>query len=462
MRAASSLLKHAGDTPVELRGTSKDLEALHREVFSPAPGEGAAFLGVHPSHGRLLLHSYRAFGRDDFVDSGSGGFVLSEEAKVAALAAIKRAGLAAVEVHTHPGADKTVQFSGYDEEQLPVFAHYVQLKIPGRPFGALVFGQRSHAGRIWDQGAVSSLRVTAIGQSSSTPRWLEGEPNATFSGITSERFDRQVRALGPDGQRAISALRVGVIGLGGTGSQVVQQLAHLGVRDYVLVEDDRVEASNLPRLAGATRWDALLRRRKTSIARRTIRRLVPRARVRVTGPVRRYESLTALAQVDLIIGCVDNDGARFVLSELAAAHLVPYLDIGVGIEGEPGSRSIGGRLAFYLPGEACLVCADELDLAEVSEDLESEELRSIRVARGYANDRRIEPALMPLNTVLVGGAMMELLAFVTGIRPVVSFTRYDAVATRMIPQRVEHDEQCPVCATAFAMGDRQAIDRYAK
>jgi hypothetical protein len=51
----------------------------------------------------------------------------------------------------------------------------------------------------------------------------------------------------------------------------------------------------------------------------------------------------------VIIGCVDNDGARLVMSELAAANLVPYLDIGVGIEGEAPSESMGGRVSFCLP-----------------------------------------------------------------------------------------------------------------
>jgi molybdopterin/thiamine biosynthesis adenylyltransferase len=242
---------------------------------------------------------------------------------------------------------------------------------------------------------------------------------------------------------------------------VVQQLAHLGIRNLVLVEDDRVEESNLARLAGATWWDAPLRRKKTAVARRLVRRLAPGTQIRPTGSLRRRDSLEALATVDLIVGCVDNDGARLILSELAAAHLVPYLDIGVGIEGEERPKSIGGRIAFYLPGGPCLACADEIDFADASEDLETEALRKIRVARGYASDRRVEPALMPLNTVLVGLAMTELLAFATGVRPVIPFCRYDALEDRLVPQHVLWEEECSVCRPAFGMGDRQRVERYA-
>ena len=49
--------------------------------------------------------------------------------------------------------------------------------------------------------------------------------------------------------------RVAIIGTGGTGSHVVTQLAHLGVRTLLLVDPDVVETTNLPRLIGATSGD---------------------------------------------------------------------------------------------------------------------------------------------------------------------------------------------------------------
>lgn len=443
---------------MELVIAAPQLQELHRRLFAFAPDEAAAFLAVEPANGRLLVRSFHVFQRGDLDNEAFGGVAVHEEAQIRELAAIKQAGHAAVEVHTHPGSGGHASFSSYDDDELPAFARYVQNKLPGRPFGALVLAEAAFAGRSWTPDRLpAALELRAVGESSAAPAWL------SRSGATriDPGFDRQIRALGPAGQRNISALRVGVVGLGGTGSQVVQQLAHLGVRDFVLVDDDRVERTNLPRLAGAAWWDVLLRRRKTAVARRTIRRLAPRARIVTTGSLRRLESLRTLGSVDLIIGCVDNDGARLVLSELAAAHLVSYLDIGVGIEGDSDNRAIGGRVSFYLPGGACLACADELDFAEAAEDLEAEALRRIRIDRGYARERAVEPALMPLNTVLVGAAMIELLAYATGVRHVVRFQRYDALQSRLIRQGVESNEDCPVCRPAFAMGDRHGIERYA-
>jgi ThiF family len=230
----------------------------------------------------------------------------------------------------------------------------------------------------------------------------------------------------------------------------------------VLVEDDQVEESNLSRLAGAKWWDARLHRSKSSVARRTIRGLAPKAQVVAPGTLRRAASMSALRDVDVIIGCVDNDGARLILAETSAAYLIPYLDLGVGIEdsGDHSPVAIGGRIALYLPGGACLACADELDFEEAGEDLESEAAHALRVERGYARDRAVEPALMPLNTVIVGLGMIEFLAYFTGVRPVRPFYRYDALRGTVVETHVEVDEACPVCRPAYARGPRQRLERY--
>ena len=68
-------------------------------------------------------------------------------------------------------------------------------------------------------------------------------------------FDRQVRAFGADGQLKLQRLRVAIVGLGGTGSLIAQQLVHLGVRDFILVDPDVIESTNLNRVANAFQDD---------------------------------------------------------------------------------------------------------------------------------------------------------------------------------------------------------------
>ena len=68
------------------------------------------------------------------------------------------------------------------------------------------------------------------------------------------QHDRQ-SFLGSTSEQHLSGLTVGILGLGGGGSHVVQQLAHLGVGGYVIADPDLIDETNLNRLVGGTRAD---------------------------------------------------------------------------------------------------------------------------------------------------------------------------------------------------------------
>lgn len=85
--------------------------------------------------------------------------------------------------------------------------------------------------------------------------------------IDQSAFSRQY-FLGPNSQQQIVACVVGIAGLGGGGSHIAQQLAHLGFRNYILFDRDVIEESNLNRLVGGTMQDVIDKRLKIEIARR--------------------------------------------------------------------------------------------------------------------------------------------------------------------------------------------------
>jgi molybdopterin-synthase adenylyltransferase len=53
------------------------------------------------------------------------------------------------------------------------------------------------------------------------------------------KHDRQ-SFLGAKSEQNLKRAKVGIIGLGGGGSHVVQQLTHLGVGNYILVDPDMI------------------------------------------------------------------------------------------------------------------------------------------------------------------------------------------------------------------------------
>src|SRR3546814_8494235 len=95
-------------------------------------------------------------------------------------------------------------------------------------------------------------------------------------------YDRQ-DFLGPDSDARLRAVTIGIVGLGGGGSHVVQQLAHLGIGCFVCVDPDIVEDSNLNRLVGATAADAENATPKADVDERMVRGLVDRKSTRLNS-----------------------------------------------------------------------------------------------------------------------------------------------------------------------------------
>lgn len=161
--------------------------------------------------------------------------------------------------------------------------------------------------------------------------------------------------LGSGSEERLRGLCVGIVGLGGGGSHIAQQLAHVGVGQLRLFDPDRIEASNLNRLVGGTISDVAANRHKTFIAARQIRRILPSARI-VQVSKRWQLGAEALRSCDLIFGCVDSFGERQQLEEAARRFTTPYIDIGMDVLHHEGEHQIVGQVVLSMPGHWCLRC----------------------------------------------------------------------------------------------------------
>jgi hypothetical protein len=170
----------------------------------------------------------------------------------------------------------------------------------------------------------------------------------------STRFNRQ-SFLGVNSDKVLNDLCVAIVGLGGGGSHVAQQLAHLGVGHFVLFDPDRIEESNLNRLIGGTDDDVRQNEWKVQISSRTILLVNPDADV--TG-VKAYwqERGEFLRDCDVIVGCVDTFSGRNELERTARRYLIPYVDIGLDVHQITNEYFISGQVVLSMPGEACLHC----------------------------------------------------------------------------------------------------------
>jgi molybdopterin/thiamine biosynthesis adenylyltransferase len=371
--------------------------------------------------------------------------------------------LALVEVHSHPDADVGGVFSLADEAGFHETVPYMLGSLPVSVYGALVIGGPTDvSGALWEDSEdkrtevrsvdiVGPVEFTRIGRSGRT-RPAETEPMDDDLA----RFDRQVRAFGRLGHSRLAELRVAIVGLGGLGSIVVRQLARIGVRHFVIVDDDYVETTNLNRLDGGLVADALGSVPKIAVAIRGILEAAPNASiVPHRKSVMHQDAISDVAACDLIIGGTDNVASRFALNDIALTYLRPYLDIATEIHTEDGSLGhIGGRFTFTFPGTGCLLCSRAMDASEAAAEFVPQAVKDRNRRDGYIQGS-LEPApsVMPLNAVLASHAVLEVLMWATGVRPIIPQILFDGMTGTTTKVQFERNPLCDRCAELLGRGD---------
>jgi molybdopterin-synthase adenylyltransferase len=264
---------------------------------------------------------------------------------------------------------------------------------------------------------------------------------------TKQRFARHMAFFGAEGQDRISASTVAVVGIGGLGSHLVQQLAYLGVRRFTLIDADKVSTSNLNRLIGATVPD--IGEWKVDVAARMITTVEPAAEITCERRSFSAEDPSAIAGVDVIFGCVDEDAPRLDLLRSASARALAYIDLASDItpEGE-----FGGRIVFAKDGERCLSCLGELDQHALARAQMSEEQRAADDAIYGINRAALDdggPSVVSVNGVVASLAVTEFLVWRTGLREPAGFLTYrgdlGTVSRRADPPR----EFCAYCMSGW-------------
>ena len=172
--------------------------------------------------------------------------------------------------------------------------------------------------------------------------------------MTDSIYSRQ-SFLGENSEQTFSDCRAAIIGLGGGGSHIAQQLAHLGVGCFYLIDPDRLSLTNLNRTVGATLKSVLSERYKVLVLSKLIRRINPKARV-FTYPDKWEKVGHILRTCDVIFGCVDTYSVRNELEGLSRRYLIPYIDIGMDVHTIDEKFQISGQMILSMPGEPCMKC----------------------------------------------------------------------------------------------------------
>ncbi len=393
-------------------------------------------------NGRLLRLVIReaAFPTGDDYEVRSETSARLKSTFVAAVAQRARSsGESIVFVHSHPFAFN--EFSAVDDAGERALQEFLSERTPGLWHAAMLVTPAATIARVLGTGA--PLKVFGVGETLTFDVGA-GPPKA------SGQFDRQIRMFGEGGQERLKALRVGIVGLGGTGSIVAQQLAHLGIEEFLLLDPDHVEFTNLNRLVGARRAD--VGSTKVQTAKRMVNGINPEARVEI------YEESALLARVasrlldvDFAFGCTDSQGSRSVLNQLSYQFLLPMIDMGVSIVTAEGHVShIAGRVNMLAAGLGCFVCGQLLNPEAVRVDLLTD---FERAADPYVvGSREPAPAVISINSTVASLAVTMFLDAVLAIGAHARFITYNGVSGVARPASVSPHPNCYVCSErgAFA------------
>ncbi len=165
------------------------------------------------------------------------------------------------------------------------------------------------------------------------------------------RYNRQIilRQFDFDGQEALKQSRVLMIGAGGLGCAAAQYLVAAGIGQLTLVDDDKVELSNLQRQV--LHCDATVGEMKVHSAQKALERLNPHTKITAIATRLNDDELQALVeQHHVVLDCTDNVATRNQLNRLCFALKTPLVS-GAAIRLE-------GQVAVftYADSEPCYEC----------------------------------------------------------------------------------------------------------
>lgn len=393
---------------------------LHRHLLGATEAEQAAYLlcGVsdHPDETRWLVREVIPVPHDGFLVQEELRLKIDAAFSVTVFARAEREGYSVILSHSHPfDTADSVRYSPADDAGEPSIFEGIHTWVPGRRHASIVFGQQAFSAREWMMGGRSEPidRILIAGR-----RVRSLTPDAGNDTLPiSNNYDRQVRAFGEDGQRHLQQLRVGIVGLGGTGSIVSQQLAHLGVGSVLAIDDDRLEASNHSRVVGATHQDLDEPPLKVDVAKRLAQQISPELKFRaLAGSVLDLDVALELRACDVVFACTDNLWSRAVLNQLAHQYLIPLVDMGTRVVAqEHRVKDAGGRVFVVRPGHSCLYCIGVLDAERVGKEALPPAERERQAREGYVAGAGIQnPAVISLNGVVASLAVTEFLDLATG------------------------------------------------
>jgi len=165
-----------------------------------------------------------------------------------------------------------------------------------------------------------------------------------------QRYDRQIilGGFGEEGQKKLKKTRAFIAGTGGLGSPIAIYLTAAGVGEMRIVDNDKVELSNLNRQI--LHWQKDIGRAKVDSASEKLVQLSSGLRIEsINETITENNVLELVGDCDVIVDAMDNFSTRYSLNRAALDKRIPFFHGAV--------RGFEGRAMTIIPGKTpCLKC----------------------------------------------------------------------------------------------------------
>lgn len=401
---------------VKLRIAESHHAAIQRHLF---PGDGCeavvvALCGRRRSHERhvLTVQDIVPIPFDECKVRTPDRVTWSTERMVPLLEEAAERDLAILKIHSHPtgyqkfsgtdGASDADLFNsifGWTDSEFP---HASAVMLPdGRMFGRACFPDGSFE-------PLSSIMIPG----DDIHFWT---PEAAFA--VPEFAKRNAQLFGEATTQLLSHMTAVVVGASGTGSPTVEQVARLGFGRIISIDHDHVERKNLNRIVNATKEDADEEHEKVEVMKRAVDTMGLGTEFEaICEDLASPRAVRAVAEGDIVIGCMDGVEGRHLLNRLCAYYVLPYFDIGVKLvaDGKGGISEAVGAVHYIKPDGSTLLdrrmYTMELVKAEGLKRTDPEAYGE-QLKDGYVHGVVVDrPAVISINMQMSSTAVNELLA----------------------------------------------------
>lgn len=316
-----------------------------------------------------------------------------------------------IDVHTHPFSEGMPYFSSIDTDDERNMKEYLVKKGNDIHYASIVFSKDMYNARVWLHKGKHAfcenacIKTQKVGEKIDNV-FYDGKKYSKHENNQLEMFNRSVLALGVDTIKSMmNNQTITIVGVGGVGSIIAENLIHMGFQNINLIDFDQVEISNLNRLVGARYRDAIAKAKKVEVIARHLKDINPYSTINTyCNSVFDKEIDKVIALSDWVFLTTDNYSSCVHVQEMCFKYYVPFISAATNIVVEDNEiKDIRGEVILIRIGDnLCLNCLGKIDKKElIYETHPDPAIRNQMVQKGYVRGADIkDPAVKTLNSMV--------------------------------------------------------------